>query len=52
MPHTSERTYGREPYEAPLLTGVIVIAGAFTFLLALILGPVAEHFATQAGLPF
>ena len=35
-----------------LLTGVIVIVGGPTFLLALILGPVAEHFATQAGLPF
>jgi K+-transporting ATPase A subunit len=32
-----------------LLTGVIVIVGGLTFLPALTLGPVAEHFAIQAG---
>jgi K+-transporting ATPase ATPase A chain len=35
-----------------LLTGVIVIVGGLTFLPALTLGPVAEHFAMQAGLLF
>jgi potassium-transporting ATPase potassium-binding subunit len=35
-----------------LLTGVIVIVGGLTFLPALTLGPVAEHFAMTAGLLF
>ena len=35
-----------------LLTGVIVIVGGLTFLPALTLGPVAEHFAMEAGLLF
>ena len=35
-----------------LLTGVIVIVGGLTLLPALTLGPVAEHFAMQAGLLF
>ena len=35
-----------------LLTGVIAIVGGLTFLPALTLGPVAEHFAMQAGLLF
>jgi K+-transporting ATPase ATPase A chain len=35
-----------------LLTGVIVIVGGLTFLPALTLGPVAEHFAMEAGLFF
>ena len=35
-----------------LLIGVIVTVGGLTFLPALTLGPVAEHFAMQAGLLF
>jgi K+-transporting ATPase ATPase A chain len=35
-----------------LLIGVIVIVGGITFLPALTLGPVAEHFAMTAGLLF
>ena len=35
-----------------LLKGVIVIVGGLTFLPALTLGPVAEHFAMTAGLLF
>jgi K+-transporting ATPase ATPase A chain len=35
-----------------LLTGAIVIVGGLTFLPALTPGPVAEHFAMQAGLLF
>jgi len=35
-----------------LLKGVIVIVGGLTFLPALTLGPVAEHFSMTAGLLF
>jgi len=32
-----------------LLTGIILIVGGLTFFPALALGPVAEHFAMNAG---
>lgn len=35
-----------------LLVGTIVIVGGLTFLPALALGPVAEHFAMEAGSVF
>jgi K+-transporting ATPase ATPase A chain len=35
-----------------LLVGTIVIVGGLTFFPALALGPVAEHFALQAGLTY
>ncbi len=35
-----------------LLIGTIVIVGGLTFLPALVLGPVAEHFAMQARLAY
>ncbi len=37
---------------AALLVGVIIIVGALTFFPALSLGPIAEHFAAQAGRVF
>jgi K+-transporting ATPase ATPase A chain len=37
---------------AVLLVGTIVIVGGLTFFPALALGPIAEHFAMQAGLSF
>lgn len=40
------------PLFAALLLGVIVVVGALTFFPALALGPVAEHFAAQAGRSF
>ena len=40
------------PLFALLLVGVIVIVGALTFLPALALGPIVEHFAMQAGKAF
>jgi K+-transporting ATPase ATPase A chain len=35
-----------------LLVGTIVIVGGLTFFPTLALGPVAEHFAMQAGLTY
>ena len=35
-----------------LLVGTVVIVGGLTFFPALALGPVAEHFAMQAGSTF
>jgi K+-transporting ATPase ATPase A chain len=35
-----------------LLVGTVVIVGGLTFFPALALGPVAEHFAMQAGLTY
>jgi potassium-transporting ATPase potassium-binding subunit len=35
-----------------LLVGTVVIVGGLTFFPALALGPVAEHYAMQAGLTF
>jgi K+-transporting ATPase ATPase A chain len=43
-------TYG--PQFIGLLVGTVVIVGGLTFFPALALGPVAEHFALQAGLAF
>jgi K+-transporting ATPase ATPase A chain len=40
------------PLFALLLVSVIVIVGALTFLPALALGPIVEHFAMQAGKAF
>jgi K+-transporting ATPase ATPase A chain len=37
------------PLFASLLVGTIVIVGGLTFFPALVLGPVAEHFAMRAG---
>jgi K+-transporting ATPase ATPase A chain len=37
---------------AGLLTGVVVIVGALTFLPALALGPIVEHFLAQSGTLF
>ena len=37
---------------AALLVGTILIVGGLTFLPALALGPVAEHFAMQAGITY
>jgi K+-transporting ATPase ATPase A chain len=35
-----------------VLIGTVVIVGGLTFLPALALGPVAEHFAMQAGVTY
>jgi K+-transporting ATPase ATPase A chain len=35
-----------------LLAGVVLILGGLTFLPALVLGPVADHFAVAAGTLF
>ena len=43
-------TYG--PQFIGLLVGTVVIVGGLTFFPALALGPVAEHFAMQAGLTY
>jgi K+-transporting ATPase ATPase A chain len=43
-------TYG--PQFIGLLVGTVVIVGGLTFFPALALGPVAEHFALQAGLAY
>ncbi|HEY3449244.1 MAG TPA: potassium-transporting ATPase subunit KdpA [Myxococcales bacterium] len=40
------------PLFAALLVGVVVVVGALTFFPALALGPIAEHFAAQAGRSF
>ncbi len=41
-----------EPLFVLLLVGVVLIVGGLTFFPALVLGPVAEHLAMQAGLLF
>jgi potassium-transporting ATPase potassium-binding subunit len=43
-------TYG--PQFIGLLVGTVVIVGGLRFFPALALGPVAEHFAMQAGLTY
>jgi K+-transporting ATPase ATPase A chain len=44
------QTHG--PQFVGLLIGTVVIVGGLTFLPALALGPVAEHFAMQAGMTY
>ena len=50
------RSAGTFPTHGPLfvglLAGVILILGGLQFLPALSLGPLAEHFAMQAGQTF
>jgi len=40
------------PLFVAMLVGTIVIVGALTFIPALALGPIVEHFATIAGTTF
>jgi K+-transporting ATPase ATPase A chain len=52
VPASAGTLHTTGPQFVGLLIGTVVIVGGLTFLPALALGPVAEHFAMQAGMTY